>query len=96
MRSTMIARTTKSVLAISAFGFEIRLWKESQGVAWGATIADGDQLFRSQFEEDNLTLAKLHILEDARARASHRWRDREFPPCESLADLWKTITIAED
>ena len=91
MRSTTIDKTTKTVLAISAFGFEIRLWKESHGVVWGATIADGEQLFRSEFEEDNLTLAKLHILEDARTRAAYRWKNREFPPCESFGDLWNCV-----
>jgi hypothetical protein len=33
--------TTKDVLAISAFGFEIRLWQESTEVEWSATIEDG-------------------------------------------------------
>ena len=51
---------TRLALALSAFGFELRLWQESHDGQWGATIGDGEQVFHCQFEEENLTLAKLH------------------------------------
>ena len=83
---------TKEVLAISTFGFEIRLWQESTEVEWCATIHDGDQQVSCCFREDNLALAKLHILAEVRNRALVRWgRDREFPTCDSLMDSWEPI-----
>jgi hypothetical protein len=92
MTATSIG-TTKDVLAISAFGFEIRLWQESTKGEWSATIEDGNRVFRSQFEEQNLMLAKLHILEDARARAIYRSRDNNLPSCDSLIDGWDEATV---
>jgi hypothetical protein len=92
MTSTTVGTTTDA-LAISAFGFEIRLWQGSTGMEWSATIEDGNRVFRSQFEEDNLTLAKLHILEDARARGIYRLRDNNLPSCESLIDEWHEATL---
>jgi hypothetical protein len=90
MTSTTIG-TTKDVLAISAFGFEIRLWQESTEVEWSATIEDGKRVLRSKFEEENLILAKLHILEDARARAIYCCRHNNLPSCESLIDGWHEV-----
>ena len=95
MSSTMVRRK-RTALALSAFGFELRLWHESKEMEWGATIADGEQVLHSRFEEDNLMLAKLHVLGDARARAMYRWSDREFPSCESLMGSWKPITMKTD
>ena len=84
--------TTKDVLAISAFGFEIRLWQETTEVEWCATIHDGGQEVSCCFEEDNLALAKLHILAEARNRALVRsGRDRELPPYETLLDSWEPM-----
>jgi hypothetical protein len=92
MTSTTIG-TNKDVLAISAFGFQIRLCQESTEAEWSATIADRERVLRSRFEEENLILAKLHILEDARARAIYRSGGNNLPSCESLIDAWHEATI---
>lgn len=92
MRSTTIGKT-RLALALSAFGFELRLWPESQEMKWGATMEDGNDVFHTQFEEENLTLAKLHLLGDARSRALCRARDKEFPSCDTLMDSWKPIRL---
>jgi len=91
MRSATVSKT-RLALALSAFGLELRLWQESHDAQWGATIEDGEHVFHSQFEEENLTLAKLHLLGEARARALNRG-DKEFPSCESLMGSWKPITL---
>ena len=91
MTSATVGKT-RLALALSAFGFELRLWQESHDAQWGATIEDGDHVFHSQFEEENLTLAKLHLLGEARARALYRG-DTEFPSCESLMGSCKLISL---
>jgi hypothetical protein len=86
----------KPGFTIKAFGFELRLWNEAGGVEWGASITcDGKEEFTSRFEEDNLTLAQLHLLAEARNRAMVRWRDKEFPPVESLIDSWDPVNMLE-
>lgn len=85
----------KHGFALSAFGFQLHLWKESD-VEWCGTIRDGDQETSSRFEEDNLTLAKLHILAEARNRALVRWKDKEFPACETLVDSWEAMTFVDE
>jgi len=85
----------KHGFVIAAFGFRIHLWNESE-VEWCATIFDGEQEVSSRFEEDNLTLAKLHTLADARNRAMVRWKDKEFPSCDSLVDSWESMTFVDE
>jgi hypothetical protein len=86
---------SKHGFTIAAFGLRIHLWNESE-VEWVATIRDGDNEASCQFEEDNVTLAKLHILAEARNRAQVRWKDREFPACETLVDSWEPMTFVEE
>ena len=88
-------KKAKHGFALAAFGFQLHLWNESD-VEWGAIIRDGEQEMSSRFEEDNLTLAKLHILAEARNRALVRWKDREFPPCETLLDSWEPMTFVDE
>jgi hypothetical protein len=83
---------TRLALALSAFGFELRLWQESHDGQWAATIGDGEQVFHCRFEEENLTLAKLHLLGEARTRALHHG-DKEFPSCQSFMGSWKPVTL---
>ena len=78
-----------------AFGLRIHLWQESE-VDWCATIFDDDNSeLSSRFEEDNLTLAKLHILAEARNRAVVRWKDRDFPTEDTLVDSWEEIALID-
>jgi hypothetical protein len=86
---------SKHGFVIAAFGFRIHLWNESE-VEWCATIFDGEQELSNRFEEDNLPLAKLHTLADARYRATVKWKDREFPSCESLFDSWESMTFVDE
>ena len=86
---------SKQGYATAVFGFRIHLWNESE-VDWCATIFDDEQEVSSRFQEDNLTLAKLHILGDARKRAVLRWKDKEFPACESLVESWQAITFVDE
>ena len=85
---------SKQGYATAAFGFRIHLWNESE-VDWCATIFDDEHEVSCRFQEDNLTLAKLHILADARNRAVVRWTDKEFPASELLVDSWQAITFVE-
>jgi hypothetical protein len=66
---------TKQGFRVAAFGFELHLWME-RDAKWSAIIQDGDHEFSSRFQENNLTLAKFHILADARSRAIYRRTDR--------------------
>jgi len=85
----------KHGFVITAFGFRLHLWNESE-VEWCATISDGDEETPIRFQEDNLMLAKLHTLADARNRAIVRSSDKEFPSCESLVDSWEPMTFIDE
>lgn len=85
----------KPSFTLNAYGFHLRLWNESGGVDWGASILDGKEEISCKFEEDNLTLAKLHLLAEARSRATTRWPDKEFPSCESLLESWEPVNMTE-
>lgn len=85
---------TKPCYTLNAFGFHLRLWSESD-VKWAATIHDGKKEITSRFEEDNLTIAKLHLLEDARRRAVLLWPNKDLPTCESLVDSWEPLNMVQ-
>jgi hypothetical protein len=82
-------------LALEAFGNELRLWKEPGEREWGATLRDDDNIVECHFEEDNLTLAKLHVLGDARNRAISRSDAAELPGCDMFLDSWKPVKMAK-
>jgi len=81
----------KIALALKAYGFELRLWKTEAERAWGATLSDGDVVLDCQFEEDNLTLAKLYLLGVARERAGSQSDKAELPGCGTFLNSWKPI-----
>ncbi len=93
--STQAARGLKLAVAIKAYGMELRLWKESGERQWGSSLREGDTTVESQFEEDNLALAKLHVLAEARSRAVTQSGKTELPGCDTLLDSWKPINIAK-
>jgi len=82
----------KIALALKAYGFELRLWKEEAERAWGATLCDGDVVLDCQFEEDNLTLAKLYLLGVARERATSQADKAALPGCDTFLNSWKPIS----
>ena len=90
--TTTTIRETKLALALKAYGFELRLWKEETERTWGATLCDGDSVVDCHFEEDNLTLAKLYVLGEARKRAMSRPESVELPGCDAFLNSWKPIS----
>jgi len=86
------ARKFKLALELKAFGMELRLWKEPNEREWGATLRDNNKIVDHRFEEDSLTLAKLHVLGEARSRAMSRSGTEELPGCDTFFDAWKPIT----
>ncbi|PYR96652.1 MAG: hypothetical protein DMG16_27220 [Acidobacteria bacterium] len=85
----------KLALALDAYGIELRLWKEPGEREWGATLRDDSNIVDCHFEEDNLTLAKLHVLGDARNRVMSRSRSSELPGCNTFLDSWKPVKMAK-
>jgi hypothetical protein len=82
----------KIALALKAYGFELRLWKEEMERTWGATLCDGDIVLDCIFEEDNLTLAKLYLLGVARERAMSQTDKTVLPGCDTFLNSWKPIS----
>ena len=82
-------------LALEAYGIELRLWKEPGEREWGATLRDDHDIVACQFEEDNLTLAKLHVLGDARNRVISQSNVAELPGCDTFLDSWKPVKMAK-
>jgi hypothetical protein len=82
-------------LALRAYGIELRLWKEPSEREWGATLRDDNNIFDCHFEEDNLTLAKLHVLGEARNRVKSRSGSVELPGCDTFLDSWKPVKMAK-
>jgi hypothetical protein len=82
-------------LALKAYGIEIRLWKEPGEREWGATLFHDNKFVNCHFEEDNLTLAKLHVLGEARNRVMSRSGIAELPGCDTLLDSWKPVKLAK-
>jgi len=93
MTTTAIRETTKLALALTAYGIELRLWKERGEREWGATLTEGNTILHSNFGEDNLALAKLHVLGEARSRAMIREAGAELPGCDTFFDVWKPVRI---
>lgn len=85
----------KLALALQAYGIELRLWKEPGEHEWGATLRDGNNVVDCHFEEDNLTLAKLHVLGEARSRVMSRSRSTELSGCDTFLDSWKPVKMAK-
>jgi hypothetical protein len=85
----------KLALALQAYGIELRLWKEPGEREWGATLRDGNNVVDCHFEEDNLTLAKLHVLGEARSRVISRSGSTELAGCDTFLDSWKPVKIAK-
>ena len=82
-------------LALEAYGIELQLWKEPGEREWGATLRDDNNIVECHFEEDNLTLAKLHVLGDARNRAISRSDLVKLPGCDTFLDSWKPVKMAK-
>jgi hypothetical protein len=82
-------------LALEAYGIELRLWKEPGEREWGATLRDGDNIVHRHFEEDNLALAKLHVLGEARNRVMSRSVSAQLPGCDTFLDSWKPVKMAK-
>ena len=85
---------TRVALALKAYGIELRLWKEPGEHEWGAALRDDNAIVECHFEEDNLTLAKLYILGEARCRAMRR-ACGELPSCDTYLNSWKPIKMTK-
>jgi len=83
--------TPKLALTLNAYGFVLQLWKEDSERIWGATLSDNNQVAGCIFEEDNLMLAKLHLLGEARNRAIRRSGTADLPGCDAFLNSWKPI-----
>jgi len=92
--ATTAIREVKLALALKAYGIEIRLWKEADLREWGATFRNDATIVHYRFEEDNLTLAKLHALGEARKRAMDQASDIALPGCDTFSNCWKPINMA--
>ena len=93
--TTTAIREIKVALALKAYGMELRLWKEADLREWGATFRDDATIVHYRFEEDNLMLAKLHVLGEARNRAQARSQDGELPGCDTFFDSWKPVKMQQ-
>ena len=93
--TTTAIREIKVALALRAYGIEIRLWKEADLREWGATFRDDTTIVHYRFEEDNLMLAKLHALGEARNRAMGRTGCAELPGCDTFSNSWKPINMTQ-
>jgi len=89
------AAVRKVALTLEAYGFELRLWKEDKEREWGATLSDGNHVSGCHFEEDNLILAKLHLLGEARSRAISRPDSANLPNCDAFLESWKPISLTK-
>jgi hypothetical protein len=85
----------KVAITLKAYGFELQLWKEDAEREWGSTLSDSNYLMSCNFEEDNLTLAKLHLLGEARSRALGRSADANLPGCDVFLHSWKPIKMTK-
>ena len=83
----------KIALTLKVYGFELHLWKQDAEREWGATLSDSNRVDSCIFEEDNLMLAKLHLLGEARNRAIRRSVDADLPGCDAFLDSWKPIKL---
>lgn len=86
----------KVAISSKAYGFELQLWKEDTERKWGATLSDSNLVVSCNFEEDNLMLAKLYLLGEARNRAIERSNAPNLPGCDTFLDSWKPIRLTKD
>jgi hypothetical protein len=93
--STVPIRAVKLVLALEVYGIELRLWKEIGESEWGATLRESDNTVHTRFEEENLTMAKLHLLAEARKRVVNRSSHAELPGCDAFLNSWKPINVTK-
>ena len=92
--STPTVREFKLAIALDAYGMQLLLWKEPGEREWGATLRGNNDIIDWHFEEDNLTLAKLHVLGEARNRAMRRSGSVELPGCDTLLNSWKPTKMS--
>jgi hypothetical protein len=85
----------KLALTLKAYGFVLQLWKEDTERIWGATLGDSNQVAGCIFEEDNLMLAKLHLLGEARNRAIRQSGKSDLPGCDAFLNSWKPINLTK-
>jgi hypothetical protein len=85
----------KVALSLKAYGFELHLWKEDVEREWGARLRDDSVVATCNFEEDNLMLAKLHLLGEARNRAISQSGNSNLPGCEGFLNSWKPINLTK-
>jgi hypothetical protein len=82
-------------LALEFYGIELRLWKEIGESEWGATLREKDNTVHTRFEEENLTMAKLHLLAEARKRVVNRSGSAKLPGCDAFLNSWKPINMRQ-
>jgi hypothetical protein len=85
----------KVAVTLKAYGFELHLWKEDREREWGATLSDSNQVVTCKFEEDNLMLAKLYLLGEARNRAIQRSNAADLPGCNAFLNSWKPTRLTK-
>jgi hypothetical protein len=95
MTTTTAIRDIKIGLGIKAYGMELRLWREQAPREWRATLQEENTILHCHFEEDNLMMAKLHVLGEARNRALSRADNTELPGCDTFFDSWKPIKLTQ-
>ena len=93
--TTTAARQTRVALALSAYGIELRLWKGPDVRDWGASLRHDNNTIQFKFEEDNLTLAKLHVLGEARNQAMKRTGSLALQDCETFLDAWMPVKMMQ-
>jgi hypothetical protein len=93
--STAAIRAVKLGLELEVYGIELRLWKEIGESEWGATLRENGKTVHTRFEEENLTMAKLHILAEARKRVVNRAGGAELPGCDAFLNSWKPINMTK-
>ena len=94
--TTTAIRDIKIGLALKAYGMELRLWREQAPREWGATLREDATILHYHFEEDNLTMAKLHMLGEARNRAMNRVDSADLPGCDTFFDAWKPVKVVSE
>jgi hypothetical protein len=93
--STVATPAIKLGLALEFFGIELRLWKEIGESEWGATLRENHNTLQTRFKEENLTMAKLHLLAEARKRVVNRSGNAELPGCDAFLNSWKPINLTK-
>ena len=90
MTSTAIPEI-KETFAVEAYGVEIRLWKSSDANWWGGMLRTGKDVLYREFHEENLTLAQLHLLAEARNIAAYRGCTAALLPSHIAIQEWRQL-----